>query len=168
MRRKFKRLTKICMAGFRTYLLKCPLQYTVSTFSTWPPKKLQLSHRFWHNPTKVSHFPKLAHSRPDSTLKLLHVQLWYRTRVCGACALKFCCLFPYLKFHNGIKALIEEFAYQFSFYIYNWNLLYSFFDREGQSGLWSSFFSILFSGRNFLSLNFLYDVNRNLLASIHK
>ena len=161
MRRKLKRLTKICMVVFRTCLLKCPFQHT--TFSTWPPKKLQLSHFFWYSPNRVLHFPKLAHSRPDSTLKLLHVQLWYRTRVCGAWARKFCCLFPYLKFHNGIKI-----AYQFSFYFYNWNLLYSFFDREGQSGLWSSFFSILFSDRNFLSLNFLYDVNRNLLASIYK
>ena len=123
------------------------------SFTTWPPKKLQLSHRFWYNPTKVSHFPKLAHSRPDSTLKLLHVQLWYRIRVCGACALKFCCLFPFLKFHNGIKAL-EEFACQFSFYFYNWNLLCNFFHCKGQSSLGSSFLLFFFQVGSLNSLVF--------------
>ena len=155
MRRKLKRLTKICMVVFRTCLLfKMPFSAHYS-FSTWPPKKLQLSHHFWHNPTKVSHFPKLAHSRPDSTLKLLHVQLWYRTRVCGACALKFCCIFPYLKFHNGIKAL-KEFLYQFSFYFYNWNLLYSFLTARVKVVFWVHFFLFFFQvGIFYLSISYM-------------
>ena len=137
MRKKYKRSTKICMAGFRTCLVKCPLQYTV-LFLFGHQKSATLPPFFDTTLLKFQIF--------QSLLILGLTQPWnccmYSSDIAQGFAARALWIFavfsPFLKFHNGIKALAKL---HINFYFNNCNLLQSFFDCEVRSGLWSISFS---------------------------
>ena len=106
MRRKYKRSTKICMAGFRTCLVKCPLQYTV-LFLFGHQKSATLPPFFDTTLLKFQIF--------QSLLILGLTQPWnccmYSSDIAQGFAARALWIFavfsPFLKFHNEIKALAK-------------------------------------------------------------